>query len=435
MSTCFNDKNVSSTEPTGNRLDPWWDIYASRANNMRQSEVRSLFAVVSRPEVVSLAGGMPNIAGLPLEILAELNAKLIREQGITALQYGGGQGIESLREKICELMQLEQIKSHANDVIVTTGSQQAIDLVTEILCNPGDVVLVEAPSYVGALSVFAAYETEVVHCSIDKDGIIPQTLEETIQTLKANNKTVKFLYTIPNFHNPAGVTLSLERRQKIIEICRKNHILIVEDNPYGLLSFENQLFPAMKSFAPDDVIYLGSFSKIFAPGFRVGWACAPRALLAKLVIAQESALLSPSNFSQMSIFEYINNYDWISQIKQYQKMYHCRCQATIQALEQYLPHLSWTIPKGGFYTWLSLPAGIDAKAMLPRAVANLVAYTSGTAFYANGQGQTHIRISYSYVDEQTINEGVRRLAEVILAEEELVKLFGTSKNIPLNYKA
>lgn len=414
---------LSST--TGNRLDLWWDVYADRAYNMRQSEVRSLFAVASRPEVVSLAGGMPNIAGLPLDLLAEVSAKLIREQGTVALQYGGGQGTPALREEICNIMRYDGIHAHADDVIVTTGSQQAIDLVTEIMCNPGDVIVAEAPSYVGALSVFASYQAKVVHSPMDNDGLIPEALEETFIRCKSNGQRVKFLYTIPNFHNPAGVTLSAERRPQIIEICRRHHVLIVEDNPYGLLGFERDPLPALKSIDPEMVVYLGSFSKFFAPGYRVGWACAPHAILAKLVLGQESAVLSPSNIAQMSIHAYLTNYDWFNQVMQYRGMYKERCQAALDALAEYLPDLTWTIPDGGFYTWLQLPPGLNARDMLPRAVTNLVAYTSGTAFYADGQGTDHIRLSYCYPEPAVIREGVRRLAEVIKAEQELVEMFGT----------
>lgn len=420
--------DVSQTSTAkGDRLDLWWDVYADRALNMRQSEVRSIFSVVSRPEVVSLAGGMPNIVGLPLEFIASTTERIIREQGASALQYGSGQGVEKLREAICEVMSHEKIHAHADDIIVTTGSQQAIDLVTEILCNPGEVIIAEAPSYVGALSVFAAYETEVVHCPMDNDGIIPQSLEETIEKLKKQGKRVKFLYTIPNFHNPAGVTLSLSRRYEIIEICRRHHVLILEDNPYGILGFEKEPLPSLKSLDPEMVVYIGSFSKIFAPGYRVGWACAPRAVLAKLVLAQESAVLSPSNISQMSICEYLTNYDWFKQVKEYRGMYQERCQAALSALEKYLPHLEWTVPDGGFYTWITIPKGINARTMLPRAVTNLVAYTSGTAFYADGQGGDHLRISYCYPEPEVITEGVRRISEVIIAEQELVEMFGASQ--------
>jgi DNA-binding transcriptional MocR family regulator len=410
----------------GTRLDPWFSSYADRAHGMRASEVRSLFAVANRPEVVSLAGGMPNIDGLPLDFLAEMTAKLLRERGARALQYGGGQGEEELREQIVEVMRYDHIHAHPDDVVVTTGSQQALDLVTEVFINPGDVVVAEAPSYVGALGVFRAYQADVVHVPMDDDGLVPAELDRTLTELARAGRRVKFLYTVPNFHNPAGVTLSLERRPQIVEICRRHKVLILEDNPYGLLGFDADPLPALKSFDADGVVYLGSFSKTFAPGYRVGWALAPHAVREKLVLASESAILSPTMMGQLSIATYLSTYDWYGQVKQYRQMYRERRDAMLGALAEFLPECSWTVPEGGFYTWVTLPEGLDAQAMLPRAVTNLVAYVSGTAFYADGQGRDHVRLSFCYPTPERIREGVRRLATVVHAERELVQMFGTA---------
>jgi DNA-binding transcriptional MocR family regulator len=321
-----------SDDTEGTRLDPWLESYASRALAMRASEIRALFAVANRPEVVSLAGGMPYIAGLPLDEIAETMRRLIVERGATALQYGSGQGDEELREQIVEVMKLEGIHAHPDDVVVTTGSQQAVDLVTTIFINPGDVVIAEAPSYVGALGVFRAHEADVVHVPMDEDGLVPESLDETITRLKAAGKRVKLLYTVPNFHNPAGVTLSLERRPKIVEIARRHGVLILEDNPYGLLGFDSEPLPAMRSLSEDGVIYLGSFSKTFAPGFRVGWAVAPHAVREKLVLASEAAILCPSNASQMAISSYLAHHDWLGQIKSFRVQYRERRDAIIEAL-------------------------------------------------------------------------------------------------------
>jgi 2-aminoadipate transaminase len=410
----------------GTRLDPWHGAYASRAHGLRSSEIRALFAVVSRPEVVSLAGGMPNLKDLPLDKLAESARSLIQRHGAQAMQYGSGQGWEPLRQRITEVMTYDGIQADPDDVVVTTGSQQALDLVSEIFLEKGDVVLAEAPSYVGALGTFRAYEGEVVHIEMDDDGLIPEALEEAIRDLRAQGRTIKFLYTIPNFHNPAGVTLSEERRPQIVEICKREHVLIVEDNPYGLLGFHSDPLPALRSYNPEGVVYLGSFSKMFAPGFRIGWALAPHAIRDKLVLASESAILSPSMVGQMAIEDYLSNYDWYSQVKTYRGMYRERSEAMLSALEDKLPGLEWTKPEGGFYTWLKLPEGLDAKAMLPRAVTGLVAYVSGTAFYADGRGGDHIRLSFCYPPPEEIKEGVRRLARVIHAEKELVDMFGTN---------
>lgn len=409
---------------TGTRLDPWYNTYADRALGMRQSEVRSLFAVANRPEVVSLAGGMPNIEGLPLEFLAEMSSRLLRDRGASILQYGSGQGSDELREMIVEVMRPDGIRGHADDVVVTTGSQQALDLISQIFVNPGDVVLAEAPSYVGALGTFRAYQANVVHVPMDSEGLVPEELERVIDELEAEGKPIKFLYTIPNFHNPGGVCLSAERRPRIAEICQRRRILVVEDNPYGLLGFDGDPIPAIQSINPDGVVYLGSFSKTFAPGYRVGWALAPTAVAARLTLANENALLCPSTFAQLSINEYLRTYDWYQQVKEYREMYRERGCAMQAALEEYMPMCSWNSPEGGFYTWVRLPEGLDAQAMLPRAVTNLVAYVSGTAFYADGQGRDHMRLSFCYPTPERIREGVQRLARVVRAEAELVDMFG-----------
>ena len=410
---------------SGTRLDPWVDTYADRTHGMRASEIRALFAVANRPEVVSLAGGMPYLEGLPLEALAESAHELVLKRGTTALQYGAGQGDETLREQILEIMRMEHIHAHPDDVVVTTGSQQALDLVTRLFVNPGDVIVAEAPSYVGALGVFRSYEADVVHVPLDEDGLIPEALDETLTRLESEGRRAKLLYTVPNFHNPAGVTLSPERRPRVLEIARRHGVLVVEDNPYGLLGFEGEPYPAMRAMDETGVVYLGSFSKTFAPGYRVGWAVAPPGIREKLVLASESAILCPSNASQLAVSTYLTNHDWRGQIKAYREMYRERRDAMVGALAEYIPEASWTVPKGGFYTWVKLPYGIDARAMLPRAVTALVAYVSGTAFYADGQGSDHMRLSFCYPTPDRIREGVRRLAGVVAAEAELVQIFGT----------
>ena len=410
----------------GTRLDPWLDSYADRAHGMRASEIRALFAVANRPEVVSLAGGMPYLQGLPLDLLGDLAKTLITTRGQTALQYGSAQGDETLREQILDVMQLEGIDAHPDDIVVTTGSQQALDLVVRIFVNPGDVVVAEAPSYVGALGVFQAAQAEVVHTPLDPAGLVPAALEETLAALAHAGRRVKLLYTVPNFHNPAGVTLSAERRPQVLEIARRYGVLVLEDNPYGLLGFEGDPIPALRSLDPDGVVYLGSFSKTFAPGYRVGWAVAPHAIREKLVLASESAILCPSNAAQLAISTYLASCDWRAQIKAFRELYRERRDAMVGALAEHLPDASWTVPDGGFYTWVRLPAGLDAKAMLPRAVTARVAYVPGTAFYADGRGGEHMRLSYCFPTPERIREGVRRLAGVVAGESDLVSLFGVS---------
>ncbi|MBO0841754.1 MAG: PLP-dependent aminotransferase family protein [Nocardioides sp.] len=413
------------------RLDPYVDRYAARTAGMTASEIRALFAVASRPEVVSLAGGMPNISGLPLDVVGGAIDDVVKQHGTVAMQYGSGQGVPELREQITDVMRLEGIEAHPDDVVVTVGSQQAVDLVTRIFCDPGDVVICEAPSYVGALGVFKSYQCNVVHAEMDADGLVPQALRDAIRATKAAGKTIKFLYTIPNFHNPAGVSMSLSRRQEVVDICAEEGVLILEDNPYGLLGFDREPQPALRSMSADNIIYLGSFSKTFAPGFRVGWALAPSSVREKLVLAQESATLCPPQFSQMAISSYLSRHDWQGQIKEFQEMYRERRDAMVSALTDLMPAACrWNVPDGGFYVWMTLPSGIDAKQMLPRAVTARVAYVPGTAFFADGFGTSSMRLSFCYPTPERIREGVRRLAGVIEAELELLETFGATGPIP-----
>ncbi len=416
----------SPTRTAGNRLDPWFGSYAQRTHGMRASEIRALFAVANRPEVVSLAGGMPFLEGLPLDQIAQTVANVVATQGAQALQYGSGQGDVGLREQIIEVMCLEGISAHPDDVVVTTGSQQALDLVTRIFIDPGDVVVAEAPSYVGALGVFRAYQADVVHVPLDEAGLVPEALEETLAALAAQGRTVKLLYTVPNFHNPAGVTLSAARRPRILEIAHRYGVLVLEDNPYGLLGFDSAPLQAMRGLDSDGVLYLGSFSKTFAPGYRVGWVVAPHAVREKLVLASESAILCPSNASQFAISAYLSTCDWQGQIADFRVLYRERRDAMLEALAKHLPTSSWTMPEGGFYTWVRLPEGVDAKAMLPRAVTGRVAYVPGTAFFADDQGSDHMRLSFCFPTPDRIREGVRRLAKVIDSERESLDIFGPS---------
>lgn len=393
---------------------------------MTASEIRALFAVASRPEVVSLAGGMPNLAALPLDSLATQMAELITEDGLVALQYGSAHGVPKLREQICEIMAIEGVNAHPDDVVVTVGSQMGLDMVTRLFCDPSDVIIAEGPSYVGALGSFAAYQAQVVHVAMDDDGLVPERLEEALRHTAEQGKRAKFLYTIPNFHNPAGVTLAVERRAEIVDICRRHGVLIVEDNPYGLLGFDGQTYPALRSMDPDNVVYLGSFSKTFASGLRVGWVLAPHAVREKLVLAAESATLCPPTLNQLVVSRYLSTHDWMGQVKTFRESYRERRDAILTALEQHMPAgCSWTHPDGGFYVWVTVPEGVDTKAMLPRAVTARVAYASGTGFYAGGFGSRQMRLSYCYPTPERIKEGVRRLAAVLESEMELVRTFGT----------
>lgn len=419
-----------STPRHDTRLDRFVDNYAVRTQGMRVSAVRALFAVANRPEIVSLAGGMPNIKDLGLDAIADNVARLIRERGAQVMQYGSGQGEPEIRERICDVMALESIEAHPDDVVVTAGSQQGLDLVTRVFCDPGDVILAESPSYVGALGTFHSYQAEVVHVPSDGDGIDAAALRETIRRVRSARKNVKFLYTIPNFNNPSGLLQPVERRREILDVCSAEQVMVVEDNPYGLLTLESEPLPAMRSMDPE-VIYLGSFSKIFAPGFRVGWVLAPHAVREKLTLAQESATLCPPVFSQFAIADYLAHYPWQQQIVSYRDMYRGRRDAMLEELARQMPDgVTWTQPKGGFFVWLTLPDGIDAQAMLPRGVNARVAYVPGAAFYVDGQGTNNIRLSYCFPTAERIREGVRRLGKVIRSEVDMQQVFGTTTTYP-----
>ncbi|WP_235833407.1 PLP-dependent aminotransferase family protein [Orlajensenia flava] len=409
--------------PTGTNLDPWFDHYAERAAGLRASEVRALFAVASRPEVVSLAGGMPFVSALPEDLVQGSIDEVMRTEGPVALQYGSGQGFPRLREQILDVMALEGIRANADDIVVTTGSQHALELVSKLFLDPGDVVLAEGPSYVTAMVIFRSYQADVDHVPMDEHGLIPEALREHIAALRSQGRTIKLLYTIPSFHNPAGVTLSWERRLEILQIARENDILVLEDNPYGLLYFDRPAPDALRSVEEEGVIYLGTFSKTLAPGFRVGWALAPHAIREKLVLANEAAILCPSSFSQLVISKYLETADWKGQINTFRGVYHERKNAMISALEEHLPEFSWTNPHGGFYVWVTMPEPLDSKAMLPRAVKELVAFTPGTAFYGDGGGRQNLRLSFCYPTSDQIRLGVRRLANVVRGELDLLETF------------
>jgi DNA-binding transcriptional MocR family regulator len=409
----------------GSRLDSYVDRYAQRTLGMTASQIRALFAVASRPEVVSLAGGMPTIASLPLDVIGDRIGDLVRRQGQVALQYGSGQGDPLLREQITQVMTTVGINGHPDDVVVTVGSQQALDLVTRIFVDPGDTVLVEAPSYVGALSTFRSYQAAIHHVAMDEHGLLPDALADAVAASEARGSRPTFLYTVPSFHNPAGVTQTLQRRAEVLAVAQRADLLVIEDDPYGLLGFSGPPPRALRADASDRVIYLGSFSKTFAPGLRVGWVLAPHAVREKLVLAAEASVLCPPALTQMVVSRYLAEHDWMGQVQVFRDLYRERRDAMLETLADQFPSDShWTRPDGGFYVWLTLPDGLDSQAMLPRAVTERVAYVPGTAFYADGFGTRQMRLSYCYPSPERIREGVRRLATVVEAELDLVHTFG-----------
>ncbi len=391
------------------------DLFSERAANIKQSAVRDVFDISMRPGLVSLAGGSPYLQSLPLDRLAATAATIIADEGLTALQYGSGQGTEELRTQVCEVMAAEGIlDALPQNVVITAGSQSAQDVATKVFCNPGDVVLVENPTYVGALNTFEAYQVQVETVEMDSAGLVPDLLEAKIKALQAAGKSIKFLYTIPNFNNPSGITLAAERRQQVVDICRKANILVLEDNPYGLLRFDGEPLAPLRAANPADVIYMGSFSKIFAPGLRIGWALVPEHLQRRYYLASEAVTLCPPALNQMLVSAYLRDYDWKGQIETYRGLYAERCRAMLAALEEHMPAgASWTSPEGGFFVWVTLPEGVDTYPLLKKAIDAGVVFIPGAAFTPSAEPSNKLRLAFSAVPPDAIAEGVRRLAPVL----------------------
>lgn len=402
--------------------DPYLQRYARRTRGMSASEIRALFAAASRPDVVSFAGGMPYTAALDFQAVEDVVTDVVRNHGPTALQYGGGQGRAELREQIVEVMAAEDVPAHTDDLVITVGGQQALDLVTKLFVDPGDVVVAEGPTYVGALGALSSHEAQIRHVPMDDDGLIPEALEDTLDGLAHEGRSPTFLYLVPNHQNPAGVSLSIPRRHRIAEIAEAHDLLIVEDNPYGLLDFAGHIRPSLRSLVSRQVIYVGTVSKTFAPGARIGWVAAPGPIRDKLVLLREAADLCPSNLTQMIVETWLAHHPWLEQVKRFREVYRERAEAILHALSEEFPEeCSWTTPFGGFYVWATLPDGIDTSALLAKAVSRKVSYVPGRGFYADGQGGTQMRLSYSYPPPSKIHEGIARLGELLREELELVR--------------
>src|SRR6476646_3913186 len=388
-------------------IDRFVDRYAERTSGMSASEVRALFAVASRPEVVSLAGGMPYVEALPAQDLLEVAIEVVRDLGPTALQYGGGQGQLGLRDRASMLMAEEGVDADPDDVVITTGAQQALDLLGKIFIDPGDTIAVEAPAYVGALTAFAAYQPRFLTIELDDEGMIVEQLERAI----VRGERPTFVYTVPNFGNPAGVTMSGRRRDQLVALCREAGIPIIEDNPYGLLRFEGEAEPCLRSLDPDNVIYLGTVSKTFSPGVRVGWALAEPSVVQRLVLAKEAADLCSSNLTMLMTERWFSDEQrWRGTLAGLVDTYRSRRDVMLVALEEHLAdETTWTHPDGGFYVWVTVPDWLDTKALLAAAVERQVAYVPGTAFYPDGRGANRMRLAFCYPTEERIRDGVARL--------------------------
>ena len=403
-------------------FDEWAGSYADRMHDIRRSAVRDLFAAASRPDIISLSGGMPEISALPLDLVARAMAAVIENEGTQALQYGGSLGRIQTRELVCELVRDFDIEAKPDEnVMITSGAQQALDLLAKTFINPGDPIITEAPTYVGALQAFSQYQPEMHGIPLDDEGMRMDLLEAKLDEL--GDRKPKFIYTIPNFHNPAGVTMTLERRKRLVEIANERGILIIEDDPYGRLRYAGEPVACMRSMDVN-VVYLGTVSKVFAPGTRTGWIIAPKPIIDKLNLCKGGTDLCGSTLDQVTVEHYFHDTPWRETNEKLRLAYAQRRQAMLDALEEFFPpEATWTKPEGGFFLWVTLPRYVDTDQMLSLALEQGVTYVPGAGCYPDGGGNSSMRLAFCYESPENIREAVRRLALVIEDRMELYRAF------------
>jgi 2-aminoadipate transaminase len=425
---------------TAHELARYEALFATRTRSMKSSAMREMMALTERPDVISLAGGLPDTTTFERELFAKLMSQVAAESTARALQYGPTEGMAAAVECIVEVMAAEGTLVDPGEVIVTTGGQQVIDLVCKALIDPGDVIVAEAPTYPGAVPTFGAYEAEVAQIEMDGDGMPIDELESTLDRLQAQGRRPKFIYTIPNFQNPAGVTMSLARRRRLIEVARERELLVLEDNPYGLLRYEGEPLPTLHSLdaeavgrggAADLVIYLGTFSKILSPGLRLGWAVAPRPVLEKLNLGKQGADLCSSPVTQLFVAAYFKERDshggpaWREYVERLKVLYRRRRDVMLAALEEHFgEEARWTKPQGGMFIWATLDERIDTTDLFALArKSEGVAFVPGRAAYMDGRsGSSSMRLNFAGVPDAEIREGVRRIGSAL---REQVGLLGT----------
>jgi 2-aminoadipate transaminase len=410
---------------TSRDLERYAALFAERTKVMKSSAMRDLMAITERDEVISLAGGLPDTSTFPPDSYAALMRTVAAESCARALQYAPTEGLEVVKRCIVEVMAAEGIGgADSEHLLVTTGGQQVIDLVCKTLIDPGDVIVAEAPTYPGAVPAFSAYQAEVVQVETDRDGMRVEELDERLDRLEAAGKRPKFIYTIPNFQNPAGVTMSLPRRERLVRIAHARELLVLEDNPYGLLRYEGDPHPTLRELDRGEfVIYLGTFSKILSPGVRLGWAEAPRPVLDKMNIGKQAADLCSSAMTQHFVAAYFEEGRWQEYVRSLTEIYRRRRDTMLDALAEHLPaEARWTHPEGGLFIWATLPDYIDTTDLLARGLSENVAFVPGRAAYLDGRGGSSMRLNFSGVNEDDIREGVRRIGKVV---REQVGLYGT----------
>ncbi len=413
-------------------LERYANLFAERTRVMRSSAMRDLMAVTARPEVISLAGGLPDTSTFPPQSFAAQMTRIAQESAAEALQYGPTEGFEETKDCILQVMGAEGMMPDHEDLIVTTGAQQAIDLICKALLDPGDVVICEAPTYPGAVPVFCSYQADVVQIECDAEGMRVEELEGVLEQLAREGRRAKFVYSVPSFQNPAGATMSFERRRMLVELARRHEILVVEDNPYGLLRFGGEPLPPLYQLDGGDfVIYLGTFSKILSPGIRLGWMVAPPPVMEKVVLGKQAADLCTSTLTQYFVREYFAEGRWREYIANLVEIYRERRDVMVESLRKYFPaQATWTEPEGGLFIWATLPDYIDTSDLLAKALRDDVAFVPGQAAYVEeGRGRNSMRLNFSGVTEDEIREGIRRIGKVI---EEQVELYGAlTGEVPL----
>lgn len=399
----------------------WKSRYAQRTLGVKSSAIRELLKVTQRPEIISFGGGLPAPDIFPVERFNEACRKVLSEHGAQALQYGATEGYQPLREMIARNMSRYGIEASAENVLITSGSQQALDLIGKLLINRGDRVVVEAPTYLGALQAFNVYGAQYVPIPVDEDGLLTDRLDSSLRT------GPKFMYVLPNFQNPGGVTLSEGRRHELILMADKYGIPIIEDDPYGQLRYEGEHIAPLvvldrqnvrrdDGFTLGNVIYLSTFSKTLAPGIRLAWIVAPEDVISKLVLLKQATDLHTSTFNQYVAYEVARDGFLDQHVRLIRQVYRERRDAMLQALQDYFPHeVTWTHPKGGLFLWVTMPEGTDSDALFRAALAENVAFVPGDSFYANNghEGSRHMRLNFSFSQPERIREGVRRLSVAV----------------------
>ena len=385
--------------------------FAKRMGRIKASEIREILKLTERPEVISFAGGLPAPELFPIEEMKKVAVKVLEEGGRQALQYSTTEGYAPLREKIAARMSKVGIETKAENILITNGSQQGLDFTGKLFLDPDDVVVCESPSYLGAINAFMAYECKFAEVPTDDEGMVMEELEKI---LSATPKA-KFIYVIPDFQNPTGKTWSVERRKRLLEIAGKFSLPIIEDNPYGELRFEGEMPPSIKSFDREGrVIFLGTFSKTFTPGLRLGWVCAEGSILDKYVLVKQGADLQASSISQRELNTFLDIYDLDAHVERLKEVYRKRRNLMLETMEETFPkEAKYTYPEGGLFTWVELPDYINTRDLMVKAVENNVAFVPGGSFYPNGSHENTMRLNYSNMSEEKIVEGIKRLAQVI----------------------